>query len=191
MVGSDHGMDDEWARQFAASAARDRRKQFWLILLMSGIGGMLFFWVSGALGADLSVPDLTITPGVVAITDMETVCNTSWGKDKRHVTAAMKRQVFAAYGLKGNTDKACTRDKHGRRCEIDHLISRELGGADEVDNLWPQPYGSKPWNAVMKDRVENRLHRDVCSGVISLAHAQNEIRLDWRIPYRRYFGEPR
>jgi hypothetical protein len=60
------------------------------------------------------------------------------------VTAAMKRKVFARYGLKGNTDRACKRDAHGRRCEIDHSISRELGGADDVDNLWPQPYGTQP-----------------------------------------------
>jgi hypothetical protein len=50
---------------------------------------------------------------------------------------------------------------HGRRCEIDHLISRELGGADDVKNFWPQPYGTHAWNAVLKDRVENRLHKEV------------------------------
>lgn len=33
-----------------------------------------------------------------------------------------------------------------RRCEIDRLISRELGGTDEIKNLWPQAYGTSPWN---------------------------------------------
>src|ERR1044071_2965723 len=60
------------------------------------------------------------------------VCPTKWGKDARPVTAAMKKEVFAAYGLSGNTDPACIRDARGRHCEIDHLISRELGGADDV-----------------------------------------------------------
>jgi hypothetical protein len=30
----------------------------------------------------------------------------------------------------------------------------------------------------------------VCAGRLSLARAQKEIRADWRVPYRRYFGEP-
>jgi hypothetical protein len=46
----------------------------------------------------------------------------------------MKRKVFKAYGLTGNGDGACVPDGHGRRCEVDHLISRELGGADEIGN---------------------------------------------------------
>jgi hypothetical protein len=95
------------------------------------------------------------------------------------------------YGLTGNADNACKPDKHGRRCEIDHLISRELGGADAIENLWPEPFGTQPWNAVRKDRLENRLHKDVCNGTITLEDAQREIRTDWRIPYARYFGQPR
>lgn len=141
---------------------------------------------------DLILPDPTLTPGVIRedITQ-ENICSIKWGKDARHVTAAMKYEVFVRYGLSGNTDPACIRDKHGRRCEIDHLISRELGGADDVDNLWPQPYGGKPWNAVRKDRVENRLHKEVCAGNITLQDAQREISVDYRIPYIRYFGEPK
>jgi hypothetical protein len=72
----------------------------------------------------------------------DAICAKSWGRDARHVMAKMERKVFERYGLTGNADKACKRDAHGRRCEIDHLVSRELGGADDVLNLWPQPYGS-------------------------------------------------
>ena len=118
------------------------------------------------------------------------ICKIKGGADARHVTAKMKADVFAAYGLSGNDDPACVRDKRGRRCEIDHLISRELGGADDVKNLWPEPYGTVPWNATRKDRVENRLHKEVCAGKISLAEARKEIRTDWRVPYKRYFGNP-
>jgi len=118
------------------------------------------------------------------------VCSTKWGRDARKVTAAMKQQAFENYGLTGNTDKACTPDKNGRRCEIDHLVPRQLGGADDVKNLWPQPYGGEPWNAVRKDRVENRLQKEVCAGRMSLRKAQQEISRDYRIPFRRYFGAP-
>lgn len=133
------------------------------------------------------LPDLALTPGV-ARTDITqaTICTTKWGKDARKVTTAMKRQVFEEYGLSGNKDRSCTSKRH---FEIDHLISRELGGADDVKNLWAQCYGGH-WNAVMKDRVENRLHKEVCAGSITLQDAQSEIARDWRVPYRRYFGEP-
>lgn len=148
------------------------------------------FMIAPAAAGDLTLPDRDLTPGVATELTVKEICGKKWGKDRRAVTTAMKRHVFAAYGLSGNTDKACTPDAHKRRCEIDHLISRELGGADDEKNLWPQPYGSKPWNAVRKDRVENRLHVEVCAGTITLEQAQKEIADDYRVPYRRYFGEP-
>lgn len=140
---------------------------------------------------DLTLPDPSLTHGKIRSgLSRTTICKTKWGKDARHVTGAMKQQVFANYGLSGNDDPACVADAHGRHCEIDHLISRELGGADDVSNLWPEPYGTQPWNAARKDRVENRLHKEVCAGTISLKKARHEIKTDWRVPYRRYFGNP-
>ncbi len=154
-------------------------------------GAIMLFAMGSAFARDLILPDPALTPGAVRAGLSEaTICKTKWGTDARHVSTAMKAQVFQSYGLSGNNDPACVRDKSGRRCEIDHLISRELGGADEVKNLWPEPYGTTPWNAVRKDRVENRLHKEVCAGNISLAEARKEIRTDWRVPYKRYFGNP-
>lgn len=131
------------------------------------------------------LPDPKLTPGVARDLTLEQICNTKWGKDQRAVTAAMKRQVFVEYGLSGNQDKFCKPDG----CEIDHLISRELGGADDVKNLWPQSYAGA-WNAHMKDRVENRLHKEVCARHLALSAAQNAIRTDWTAAYRQYFGDP-
>jgi len=154
------------------------------------IFALFLLWSSAAPARDLILPDPTLTPGVATSLTAKDICGKKWGRDARHVTAAMKREVFALYGLSGNDDPACIRDKHGRKCEIDHAISRELGGADDVQNLWPQPYGGSPWNAIRKDRVENRLHKEVCAGTITLEDAQKEIVTDYRVPYRRYFGEP-
>lgn len=141
-----------------------------------------------AQGRDLKIlPDPELTPGIVTPLDTKAVCSMKWDKDKRFVTAAMKHQVFTSYGLIGNLDRSC---KGKRHFEVDHLVSRELGGADEIRNLWPQCY-SGHWNAVLKDRVENRLHKEVCAGTITLEQAQDEIRSDYRVPYRRYFGEPK
>jgi len=91
--------------------------------------------------------------------------------------------VFASYGFaKLNKDKRCP-------CEIDHLISRELGGADDVKNLWPQPYRGR-WNAHLKDRLENQLHKEVCAGRLKLGDAQKGIAADWTKLYRGYYGSP-
>lgn len=101
----------------------------------------------------------------------------------------MKQQAFDNYGYSGYDDPRCV-PAGKRTCEIDHLISRELGGADEVSNLWPQAYGTSPWNAVLKDTLENRLNREMCAGRISLKQARNILVNDWRNAYRKYYGNP-
>src|SRR5262249_11799969 len=73
-------------------------------------------------------------------------------------------------------------------CEVDHLISIEIGGSNEQKNLWPQPYSGLQWNAHVKDRLE-RFYRDqVCSGKILLTTAQREIADDWVAAYKKRIG---
>lgn len=146
------------------------------------LGAALVLLAFSALALAGDLPDLANTPGVArpGMTAIK-VCSTKWGKDARHVSEAMKREVFAAYGMT-NTKPPCP-------CEIDHLVSRELGGADDVRNLWPQSFGSK-WNAHLKDKLENRLNREMCAGRITLKQAQEMLVNDWRVAYRRYYGEP-
>jgi hypothetical protein len=135
------------------------------------------------------LPDLSVTKGSIAITDRTTICTTKWGKDERHVTKKMKSDVYAEYGtapgsgvcaFKTHTARSGKLIKEG--CEVDHLISRELGGADAEDNLWPQPYTQHP-GAHEKDWLENQLHKEVCANKISLADAQKEIKEDWYAAY--------
>ena len=68
-------------------------------------------------------------------------------------------------------------------CELDHLISLELGGADSLDNIWPQ---CGPSGVVLreryfkeKDAVENYLAKQVRDGVMNLEDAQKGIAEDW------------
>jgi hypothetical protein len=73
--------------------------------------------------------------------------------------------------------------------EYDHLISLEIGGAPkDTKNLWPEPYYGL-YNSHDKDGFENYLHRQVCSGAMSLAEAQNEISTNW-VSYWIKAGEP-
>lgn len=141
-------------------------------------------------GKDHFIQDSMLTPGLTRDLTVDEICNTKWGKDRRHVTKKMVVQVLKNYHTTRNDDSWCHKDSHGRRYEIDHLISRELGGADDVANLWPQCYSGK-WNAIMKDRYENLLHKLVCAYKIDLSEAQTEISKDWRKGYIKYFGEPK
>ena len=136
-----------------------------------------------ALAGALSVADPALTPGVVRPLTVEQICATRWGRDERAVTAAMKRETFRRYGLTGRTDPRCS----PQRCEVDHRIGREIGGADVLENLAPQPYGG-PWNAHDKDRLENRLHVLVCAGSMTLPAAQDALRSDWTGAYVLVFG---
>ncbi len=70
---------------------------------------------------------------------------------------------------------------------LDYLITPALGGADNIQNLWPQPYSST-WNARVKDQLEDHLHELVCQGKVQLATAQNDIASDWIAAYKRYFN---
>jgi hypothetical protein len=135
------------------------------------------------------LPDLNVTIGQSASITRQKVCTTVWGKDERHVTQTMKNSVYAKYGTspgKGvcafKTHKSAAGKTIKEGCEVDHLISRELGGADNVDNLWPQPYTQHP-GAHEKDWLENELHKEVCKGTITLDQAQNEIKTDWYAAY--------
>jgi hypothetical protein len=116
------------------------------------------------------LPDPKFTPGAVAINSKSVVCTTKWGKDERHVTKKIKEAVYTEYGT-GPGEGVCAFMTHitesgkplKEGCEADHLISRELDGADTIENIWPQPYTQHP-GAHEKDWLENQLHEEVCSG---------------------------
>jgi hypothetical protein len=87
-------------------------------------------------------------------------------------SAAKKKNTYAWYAIK---KPAINR---GRRqvCELDHLVSLELGGADTLDNIWPQ---CRPSRVALyrryfkqKDAVENYLAAQVRAGAIDLHDAQ-------------------
>ena len=88
--------------------------------------------------------------------------------------------VYVEYGI--NRDNG--------HYEIDHLIPLGIGGADTRENLWPESHDTKPWNADVKDKLENFLHVEVCAGHIPVADAQKAIAADWVGAYRKYLGTP-
>jgi hypothetical protein len=135
--------------------------------------------------ADLpQTPNSTLTPGAIntlATKAILCVPNYTSGKDAqgskvRDVNQSLKTRVFAEYNI----------DPTSSKFEIDHLVSLELGGSNDIRNLWPQSYITAPYNAHMKDYLENKLHKMVCAGQIELLEAQKEISTDWISAYNKY-----
>jgi hypothetical protein len=120
-------------------------------------------------------PDPKLTPGVVDQTaTAATVCAKGYSAKTRHVTEGAKKEVFRRYGI-----------DWAKRAgyEVDHFISIELGGKNDTENLWPEPYQGVNPNARQKDQVEDDLHRRVCAGKMTLQEAQRRILTDWVVEY--------
>ena len=113
------------------------------------------------------LPDPNCTPGDVMTTDLKTICTPGYSKGVRNVPDSEKLSVKNAYQVAD----WCT----GSDCEVDHLISLELGGSNKQTNLWPE--GAPGFHT--KDKVENALHAAVCAGKMGLTEAQQGIATDW------------
>ena len=94
------------------------------------------------------------------------------------VNPSVEQAVFSEYGVPLSSKNSY---------EVDYLISPALGGTNDIQNLWPEPYTSTPWGARAKDDLEDHLHELVCQGKLPLSTAQNEIASDWIAAYKRYF----
>jgi hypothetical protein len=125
-----------------------------------------------------AVPDPRITPGMTQPLSKAELCSLGAQDSAPVVPRAVALKVFAAYGVN---------DPRPRAYELDYLIAPELGGTNDIRNLWPQPYRTLPWDAHAKDALEDHLHGLVCQGSLDLAAAQQDIARDWVAAYRKYF----
>ena len=123
-----------------------------------------------AVGKD---PDPDCTPGAVMGLTVEVICTTST-KGRRAVSTEMKNQVYKEYGIATHPAGAY---------EVDHFIPLELGGSNDIANLWPEPANPKP-GFHEKDHVETALHNEVCTAhTMTLEQAQRTIATDWLTYY--------
>jgi len=142
-------------------------------------------------GTHILTPNPLISPGKSRTQDLSIICGHST-KEYRHTSEATKMLVYRRYGVAPHLDVCADTiriTKSGKKvtetCEIDHIIPLELGGADELENLWPQPYNPQNgFGAHAKDEVENFLHNEVCAGNISILEAQRLIVTSWSDLYQ-------
>ena len=123
-----------------------------------------------------ALQDSACTPGAIITSATKAqICTSGYAKSVRNVPTSEKDQVYAEYGI--------THHSAGEY-EVDHLVSLELGGSNDIANLWPEAASPKP-GFHEKDQVENYMHDQVCSGAISLQQAQIQIATNWLTLYHR------
>ncbi len=123
-----------------------------------------------------ALQDSACTPGAIfASATKDQICQPGYSKNVRDVPESEKNQAYAEYGITSHTTG---------RYEVDHLISLELGGSNDIANLWPEAAEPRP-GYHEKDKVENYLHAQVCSGAIPLQEAQQQIATNWLAVYNR------
>lgn len=125
------------------------------------------------------LPDSACTPGAIfpdATTDK--ICQSGYASSVRNVPTSVKDQVYAEYGIASH---------YAGEYEVDHLVSLELGGSNDIANLWPELASPTP-GFHQKDKVENYVHDQVCSGKIALHDAQVEIATNWLQLYQQMGG---
>lgn len=126
------------------------------------------------------LPDRACTPGAIfPNATKDQICQSGYSRSVRNVPASEKDQVYAEYGIAHH---------YSGQYEVDHLVSLELGGSNDIANLWPEAADPQP-GFHQKDTLENYLHDQVCSGAISLQQAQQEIATNWLAVYQSMPGK--
>lgn len=128
-----------------------------------------------------ALPDRRCSPGAYySGLTRAVVCSPTFHTSAvRNVPQSEKYAVEREYGMPAQL--------YGRTIEIDHIVPLELGGSNDIANLFPEP-GAGGANYHLKDRLENRLHVLVCGGVMTLPAAQRRIATNWSALYRSVFG---
>lgn len=126
--------------------------------------------------SDKITPDSACTPGAIFPVTAAQVCVPGYSKGVRNVPNSEKDQADKEYGVVyANTVPG--------QYEVDHFIPLELGGSNDIANLWPEAAQPMP-GFHQKDAVENYLHSQVCSGKMTLLAAQIAISSNWLTVYQ-------
>jgi hypothetical protein len=166
---------------FAPDPAAPQLRYAWLAIAAIALLGVAIYvarpfrFLPGEVAA---IPNPRLTPGATVLVSREEVCRDSRDSN-RIVPVSLRKRVFESYGIPNAEPRAY---------EVDYLITPALGGADDINNLWPQPYSSTVWNARVKDALEDHLRNLVCEGKLDLPTAQREIATNWIAAYKKYFN---
>ncbi len=126
------------------------------------------------------LPDPACSPGSVFVdATPDKFCVPGYTKTVRNVSAKLKKQVYAEYGL--------TPQPRGTY-EVDHIIPLAIGGDNSIANLFPESALPTP-GFKEKDLVEIYLQQEVCAGRADLRASQYQIATDWTVIYNNLLPE--
>src|SRR5262245_59088543 len=84
---------------------------------------------------------------IIRILTQEMICSADFrtGKYRDKISSpTQKAKTYAAYNMPRPSDNTGS----NQQCELDHLISLEIGGADDLSNIWPEcSPGYAGWDA--------------------------------------------
>jgi hypothetical protein len=130
---------------------------------------------------EFSLPIRSVTPGATQPVALDDLC-AGRAPARREIPPAVRLAILRDYHME---------DAPPEDYELDYLITPELGGTADRRNLWPERYGSRVWNARVKDDLEQLLPQLVCRGTLDLTVAQRDIATDWIAAYKKYFHSDR
>jgi len=122
--------------------------------------------------------DSACSPGAILTTSTVVICKSGYTATVRDVPLSERKQVFKEYNIPYAL---------ASNYEVDHIISLELGGSNNIANLFPESY-LIPDGARVKDKLENYLNNQVCSGRMTIQEAQEEISSNWLKYYQADFS---
>jgi len=126
-------------------------------------------------------PDRQCSPGAYysALTKSR-ICAPEFRTDPiRDVSTSKKHAVEIEYGMEAKP--------YGKTLEIDHIVSLELGGSNDIANLFPEQRDINPGYKV-KDKLENKLHDLICDGERTLSSVRKGIASSWQTLYKSVYG---
>ena len=107
---------------------------------------------------------------MILTTDPKVVCTSGYSASVRDVSLELKKQLYKMNGLSYPQPRGTV--------QVDHIIPLELGGSNNIRNLQVEMKEPRP-GYLEKERVENYLHRLVCTGNMELEEAQIQIATNW------------
>ena len=146
-----------------------------IVVILGLIGGGIYWYTTSGPGEEFiqtchytasNGPDLLCTPGDSGVVDLKILCAPT--KYDSTISKSLTREVFAKYGVNDTT-----------QYRIDNLVPLELGGSQDIKNLWPQPITPIPgFNE--KNKAEKKLYDLVCANKMPLKSAQYMISHNWK-----------
>jgi len=130
-----------------------------------------------ALVSTVALADGAVPAASIRTQDVNDICSTKTGTI-RDVSEATKQQVYRLAGVPYGDRSLCSLGY-----EVDHRISLEVGGTNDISNLQLQAYCTKAqlapnfparvlYDAHAKDQIENQTHAAICARQITPAQGQ-------------------